>query len=62
MQLKTSEFQSLFSDGLNGLAGKMGWIVLCCLCPSVLRGKCCLKHPECTSIQLKHTSLYCNLC
>lgn len=23
MQLKTSEFQSLFSDGLNGLAGEM---------------------------------------
>lgn len=28
MQLKTSEFRSLFSDGLNGLAGE--WVALGC--------------------------------
>lgn len=29
MQLKTSEFRSLFSDGLNGLAGEEGATMGC---------------------------------
>lgn len=32
MQLKTSEFKSLFSDGLNGLAGEKQLWDACCDC------------------------------
>lgn len=58
MQLKTSEFQSLFSDGLNGLAGE--WVALGCdVCvPVFSEGNIVPKHTKCTSMQLKHSSLY----